>query len=831
MIIDDKNRSRRARALELMAPRRSPQSAAEAVYTSLSDVRVPARVRPGAAFTVRLAATRNGHRKSVVRQLSRASGAAPAIVAAKVEAVGGWRHEQRPYAIARAAARSAGASGIDHIRSETVSVASWASSEQLPFEAKAEDVGWLPGPVNGNAGRAMPRFDGPAMGVRSGRLSSRSSARMIMRQAAFTTAFRQAAVQQSQQHAAAWHDKHDELDGVERAWDAADLTGDHIELWFAANVRLAAMNAAIPASKLWEQRHHLYDAELAKALPFDCWRWLNRHLSFGSYGERATDATNRADGADGAVEEPPYARFAKRRLLSNLARAAAAKLWQPDQHIGFDDLIRSTRHLDGKRTRHKAAVHTGAAVDGLNCARSHYFLWWEEQGWEARRESPSQTDAGSAAGSDSQGVAGAAAAARGSGAACSATADAPDTSTGAVSHAVARGRGGGRGRGSRGNGRARGRGRGRAHAVPQAPTAGGAGADGHGGAEADDCDSEHQDSQEEEASGPTSVAARLARASAVLTPHAGHCIWLDRGLSDLKAMQSVYAAGFHVTGMMQANRIGLPRRYIARLKQQLACPRGCRHRSDSVGCKRWSWTCLHKGHWELQIWSDGSDLVIGLSTCASGTRVVQLARTVDSEIRLPMCPEAIGLYNWFGRGPTDGGDQQRKRLSLAVRRRLRQGPKGALFDAELGFVNGTIVANRLRDSDAQVTLWDFCDEFAREVLGAVSMRRKTTAMQQAAQQGAPGARGSSAAPSTRAGDRQHVPISFCDERRKRRRAAGESRLPHAKRGRTCCRSDCDPGEAKRPSWYCLGCHTAKCTGWYHLACYWKCHNAVFIDHA
>ena len=283
-----------------MAPRQSPQAPADAIYSSLSDVRVPASVAPGAAFTVRLAAKRNGRSTSVAKELLRASGAAPIVVPAKVAAATGRRHDQRPFAVARAAAGYATASAIDEVRSETLSMASWASTEELPFEAKAEDVGWLPGPVNGNAGRPMPRFDGPAMGVRAGRLSSRSSARIIMRQAAFTAEFRKAAVEQSREHAAAWQRSRSSLDGVERAWDAAELTGDHVELWYATNVRLAAINPAIPASKLWERGHNLYDAELAMALPFDGWRWLNRHLSFGSYGEGAPEAAEHADGADGA---------------------------------------------------------------------------------------------------------------------------------------------------------------------------------------------------------------------------------------------------------------------------------------------------------------------------------------------------------------------------------------------------------------------------------------------------------------------------------------------------------------------------------------------------
>lgn len=786
--------------------------ATNGIYESVGDVVVPNGIAPGGAFTVRVNGIRNRQKTAVSKQLFRASGYAPIIVPPSVERAEGPRHAQRPSAIARATLHSRTACSLDAVPYKPCSVATWVSQQQLPFEAHAEDVGWLAGPVNGTSGRPMPAFTGPAYGVRNKRLTARSSARTIMRSAQFTHQFRQLCVQQAQQHAAAWSESHHPPDGIERAWRAADLRGEHVELWYAACVRLAALNPALPASQLWDPSTRLYDRELDAALPFGCWQWLNRHLSFGQYGQSAAvDDDSAGTGESGDVEQP-YAKFQKRRASSNVARAAPPRLFNPDQHCGFDDLCRSTRHLDGNRTRHKAAVHTAAAVDGLNCARSHYFMYWEEHGWEQRIE------AAEVGGGESDAAGGAGAPAGGMGAR---PAESGHTGTSEQSAAAAAGsaaRGSSR-RGSRGQGAcstARGQGRGGSQQAVRQPTGcerGGIDDSTAGG------DESNPDPQSP-ASGPTSIDSRLGRARAVLPPHVGHCLWLDRGMSDMKAMLSTRAAGYHVTGMMQANRIGLPRRYLAQLKSEMACPPKCAHRAASQGCKRWSWTCLHKGEWELQIWNDGSDLVIGLSSCASATRLVPLARTVNNEIRVPLSPESIGLYTWFGRSPTDCGDQQRKRLSLAVRRRLRQGPKGALFDAEIGFVNGTVVASLLRSLVGQFTLWDFCDEFAREVIGAVSMRRRTTAEQAHAALNSPPA---AVASQTRTAHASHVPVSFALER-KRCRAAGETVLPPAKRGSECCRSDCALGEPKRPSWYCHGCHIANSNGWYHWGCYWKCHQ-------
>ena len=788
--------------------------AADAVYASVDAVVAPTAVAPGGRFVVNVMATRRGRRVAVEKELFKASGCAPTIVMPKRTLAGGARSAQRPSALARAEAGSVRARAIDHVVTNNVDITEWATTTVLPFEVHADDVGWFPGPVNGSAGRPMPPFTGHQRGVRDASLTAQSSARRIMQSVQFTRHFKQKAVELARGHEEYWQATHNRRDGIERAFTASELRESHVELWYAATAKAAALNPAVPADSLYNKKSELYSPNLVAALPHDKLRWLNRHLSFGGVGATAADgdceAAGGVDGASGAPKDP----YRKRREVSDIARAAAPRVWWPGQHLGFDDLVRVTRHREGRRVRDKAAVHTGRRGDGLNDAHSHYFLHWEEHGWQR-----SNSVTGAVNGADAcehqhpraegrDGGADGAAAAPSGGASASAS---RGRGTGGSGGSGGRGRGRGRGRaGSRGRA-----GRGRAGRRAQRPEEPGEAHRGDRPAEQAGSDESDAEADEEGGDGPNSVKARLLRALRVVEPNVGHCVWLDRGQGSVSGMQAAREAGFHATAMMASNRIGLPRRYIAQLKKEMKCPRGCTHASTCVGCKRWSWTCLHKGEWELQLWSDGAELVVCLTSCASGTRTITVSRTVGSEVNLVECPEGTGFYTTVGRGPTDGGDQRRKQLSLAVRRRLRQGPKGALFDAELGFVDGSIVASELRDTI--VTVWDFVTEFADNVIGAVTMRKLSSAAL---------AHAVCAAPLTRAQERAHVPVWPAGERRKRGRASDEL-LPAAKRGtRCCCKGECDAGEPERPQFWCPGCEADYGNGWYHWACYWRHHHAV-----
>ena len=258
----------------------------------------------------------------------------------------------------------------------------------------------------------------------------------------------------------------------------------------------------------------------------------------------------------------------------------------------------------------------------------------------------------------------------------------------------------------------------------------------------------------------------------------------------------------------------------------MQCPRGCTHAADSADCRRWRWLVMHKGDFELTVLNDnGKSPVITISSCTSATRVLTRARTIGRTILNITTPEANGFYNNFGRHATDVGNQQRERLSLAARRQRRQGPKGALFDAEIGFVSATALLNTRRHT--ALTVWEFAEAFADEVVSSTTMRRRTSTTIEAikAREGDAHARAE-----TRGSAEAHRPICFEELARRRRRAGDTSAPVNPPRGRAggCCEAPaCAEGEPKRPRYFCAGCARERpgCSGWYHFECFWRAHRA------
>ena len=361
------------------------------VFAGVDAVTVPDGTALGQHFTAHVWAMQRGARVPRLRHFWRASGNAPVIATATVAVAQGPRHAQRPSAVARRVSGTAGAQAIDHQRTEQCSITEWQTSVELPIELHEHDVGWLPGPVGGRNGRPFPTFTGESSGPRDRELTSRSTARRIMRSVQLSRSFKDTVVTLTRQHAQQWSAEHDRCDGTERCFSAADLEPVHVELWAALAVRVAKLNPSIPADRLWDATHHCYDAAVDAACTHTQWQWLNRHLSFGAMRVVGANGDSDSDGGDGsdssssdAAEGAVIDRYRSRRMCSDIARAQAPKAFWPGQHLGFDDLIRVTRHADGRRVRHKAAVHSGRANDGLNDARSHYFMWWEEQGSRRR---------------------------------------------------------------------------------------------------------------------------------------------------------------------------------------------------------------------------------------------------------------------------------------------------------------------------------------------------------------------------------------------------------------------------------------------------------------
>lgn len=258
--------------------------ASEPVYASVDGVPIPSGVAPGDHFTALVFGQRNGARVPLKKSFWRSSGCAPLIQAASVSEWQGSRQELRPSAMASAvASNQQNARAIHHVETQPSNVTQWVSSEELPVELNEADVGWQAGPVNGSAGRALPMFTGAPMGPRDSTLSSRSTARQIMRSAQFSRAFKTKVVLLTQRHQQRWASSHASLDSVERSFDASSMKGEHVELWYAVACRIAKLNPAIPAERLWDSKHHCHDPEVDAALSSIHWKWLNRHLSFGEY--------------------------------------------------------------------------------------------------------------------------------------------------------------------------------------------------------------------------------------------------------------------------------------------------------------------------------------------------------------------------------------------------------------------------------------------------------------------------------------------------------------------------------------------------------------------
>ena len=793
----------------------SNRRAGPVVFSSVDDVVAPPGTKPGGAFTVSIAASRKGTSVSVRRTFFASSGNMPIIHQPQRELADGSRASLRPHAVARAASGRVGAPAIDHVESRAVAVGPISTSRAMPIEVREADAGWLPGPVNGTAGRPAMAFTGRPMGVRDHTLSAKSTARQIMRKVGLSRKFCMEVIRQTRGHVEAWQAAHETPDGVERAFSIDRFTVAHVELFYAIAVRHAAINKAIPVTCLWDPKHWLYDEAVARACPLGFWQWLSRHISFGgSAAEGASDDSNEDSDEDSDEEVAQPDRHRKRRPTSDIQRELPARVFSPGQDITWDDYVRWDRHRGGKRIRYKAGGHTGFPGEALNCCRSKFFLYWEEQGWHADEGVPAAERDGGSGGGHTRAD---------DGAGGSASCDGSNRvgGRGGTAGAAARGRGsggrqscqspGGRGRGSAGGGDGS---DGMADVDEPADGADEAGVAGDG-----QFDGAGWSPAPVAASGVNSLRARMCRALKHLQPHVGHRLWLDRGMGNLDAMAQVAADGYGVTALMSLDRVGLPRRTIAALKAQMICPRGCTHAASSNGCNRFSWAVMHKGIWELVIFSDGRNLVVTMSNCTSATRTVTVHRTSGRQNWSVQVPESLGLYTLFGRGGTDTGDQLRRMLDLSARRRPRVGPKAALFDGELCFVDGQIVANLLRSTHS--TIWDFAGEFATEVLTAVTA--------------GPASAASESAVHTRQCSVRHTPINFGYQARKQRRATGGP--VSVKSGAKCCMSDmsdacmrCDHGETVKGTLFCPGCESERsgCNGWYHEACYWRRHRAVAL---
>lgn len=187
---------------------------------------------------------------------------------------------------------------------------------------------------------------------------------------------------------------------------------------------------------------------------------------------------------------------------------------------------------------------------------------------------------------------------------------------------------------------------------------------------------------------------------------------MDRGYGHLEAQEATAELGIYTNALMVFNRKGIPRNYLAELRNNLStCNPGagpnaasCTHGPDAVDCRMYMYTMLHKhssnsgaagaegADWELSCWQD-SELIASVGNFFSGARCGLLARGAYKQVHSysVWAPESIWHYNVQGRSATDGADQLRKKLSVAERRTVRIGHKGINFVFDLALTNAAIM--------------------------------------------------------------------------------------------------------------------------------------------
>ena len=169
---------------------------------------------------------------------------------------------------------------------------------------------------------------------------------------------------------------------------------------------------------------------------------------------------------------------------------------------------------------------------------------------------------------------------------------------------------------------------------------------------------------------------------------------LDRGYGHVAAQnRALDEDGIYTHSMMDSDRVGLPRRWIGFAATELGdCPAKCDHKEGAVGCRKYMFTCVHKGEVELTLWQDNKT-IISYGNFHSSARAGELARGAhgDPESFAVWVPEGIFHYNVEGRSPTDGSDQQAKKLDISERRTQRVGIKGISFVLNRALTNAAIM--------------------------------------------------------------------------------------------------------------------------------------------
>ena len=613
--------------------------------------------------------------------------AQPTIGPRNLSVVEGKRHERRPSALAKKA-KARRITDVEWADEYDPPEGGWSEDDEpMPDEDAKEDCGWRAGPID----RDLPIFNGPTPGPTNKELSDSSSRRDIMAEL-ITDEFKDRWVEYTIDHAEAWREEHPdwETDATERQVPKPRkvLNRESFDLWLAIRARAAQFKAEVDVKKLFDPTSSIYDVEVHRAMPVHTYTWLNRHGSFASRANSmAFDDEEEEEEEDGEEEEEeeeeekeeeeeeeePKGFDSKRktREMMNILRKNFAAAYNPSQYLGMDEGVRDHKHWGKERIRFKAAVHSGSLVDMLNCCKSKYCMWFEEHGSQKRSEGEGHHSL-----------------------------KARLLRAGKVLIAKEK--------------------------QPDAAA----------------------DSSDEEEGEPCTAST------------ANYVINLDRGYGHVEAQQALSDVGIYSNAMIVMNRKGLPRRWMGEMKKEMgkcegatdnidddepedvaavaaAAPRKrqkgkCQHGPDDDDCNKFRFTVVHKDEWELELWQD-SKLIVCLTNFFSGSRAGLLARGAhhSKESFRVWAPEGIWYYNVEGRSPTDGSDQQRKKLNLASRRVLRYGMKEMLFGIDLALTNGSVVEEQLGLAAslpalemAKRTKAKFVLGYAQEVFDSVKPMRK-----------------------------------------------------------------------------------------------------------
>ena len=258
------------------------------------------------------------------------TGKVPVLIDRQLQPIEGPRFAARPSHVAYCEEVRHGSDVIVSVPIDAVD--DWATEEEMPDECKADDCGWEAGPVQ----RSKPIFAGHEPGPADPSLNAASTEKEIM-QRLLTDQVVDSIAQFGKQHAAWYREKKLGVytamdlskcdDTVESSMDfeCSTLNGEAVRLWIAAKLKVACLSSAVNESVLWDNTNSLYDKLLDRKMPYNCYQWFNRHMSFAEY--------------NGDDEEQRYDRYRKRRHVTDLINQILPKTYHPHQDVGVDEKV------------------------------------------------------------------------------------------------------------------------------------------------------------------------------------------------------------------------------------------------------------------------------------------------------------------------------------------------------------------------------------------------------------------------------------------------------------------------------------------------------------